>query len=268
MQKTNAYFYSSAIPGADFMRRVTLLIALCLFLIPTAGLADTFDFVAAGAAGNTWSSAAGTLSADSGNNYAGDATQSPNYYNPNISLIVNGYDLSTGSYLYGSNLLFTTGAGLGVNSDGEYVFGPGGSITVTNDVSDDCGGAPCFSGTFTGFQTLSYDPAANTLTFQGLFVAGNLSSVLIGTVASWNPETGVDLEGSTQSSGYLTATLQLGNGVTFNPETGGCGNHASCGTFVSAVLDPETVPEPGSLMLFGTGLLGLAGFLRRRLLSR
>lgn len=31
--------------------------------------------------------------------------------------------------------------------------------------------------------------------------------------------------------------------------------------------DASTVPEPGSLALFGTGILGMAGYLRRKLLS-
>ena len=48
--------------------------------------------------------------------------------------------------------------------------------------------------------------------------------------------------------------------VSNTSHTGGLDapNPASCGT---------QIPEPGSLMLFGTGLIGIAGFLRRKLTS-
>jgi len=49
-------------------------------------------------------------------------------------------------------------------------------------------------------------------------------------------------------------------------------NSSATGTFagktgpVGALLAPTVVPEPGTLALFGTGLIGLAGMMRRKLL--
>jgi hypothetical protein len=48
------------------------------------------------------------------------------------------------------------------------------------------------------------------------------------------------------------------------------GGGTGCGTGRTGFASngpPSTVPEPGTLSLLGTGILGLAGFFRRRLLS-
>jgi PEP-CTERM motif len=77
-----------------------------------------------------------------------------------------------------------------------------------------------------------------------------------------------NLKGSTVSASTISFLItgvnisQLGNfGVHFC--TGGTG----CASTGFAIGGPAAVPEPGTLSLLGTGILGLAGFFRRRLLS-
>lgn len=78
---------------------------------------------------------------------------------------------------------------------------------------------------------------------------------------------------STETSLLLTdITLNASNTLDFIVEQAGdvAGSRGSdpSGVDFNACLTPTTAPEPGSLFLFGTGLLGAAGIARRKFLSR
>jgi PEP-CTERM motif-containing protein len=143
---------------------------------------------------------------------------------------------------------FGTGIGLiqinTYNENGLNTFAAGvgttvGNITQFANTSSDISG---FNGTF---SNAAFNSATDVLT------AAFSGSEFNGT--TWVP-----------FNGQLTETLNL-NGPTFYDQDGFSFNLQS-GTVSSATM--STVPEPGSLVMFGTGLLSMAGVIRRKLVWR
>jgi hypothetical protein len=116
-------------------------------------------------------------------------------------------------------------------------FTGGGTVNVSPDVFGICGGVPCFTGTLTT-GTMTYTKGEG-YEIEGQFVNGTVSPALLAVLGLPSYPT--------EYNGAFSANLNLN------------------GKWSTAQLTLETtVPEPGSLALFGTGLLGMAGLLRRK----
>ncbi len=207
------------------MKRLILVMLLAAVLAPLAS-AGTIDVLFAG---GTWSWAGGAGSVLHANSTTVLA---------NGSFVALPIAISSGPAL-GGNGHFPT----------PYTWGAGGSITVGG-----CGGA-CFSGTFLSSQ-LGLNGFGG-MTFVGDAVLGNVNPVFL-ALLGLNP-------GVTTYTGLIhldvspaPVSFALGSGRNAD-------GRVKVGTLGSGDLHISTVPEPGSLALFGSGIIGLAGMLRRRL---
>ncbi len=148
---------------------------------------------------------------------------------------LNGGGLITGSDL--GSVSFSTGALTSGSLQMGGTFAGGGWFSITGNGSDGIPSGTLFSGSFSGPVTWTLVTLAN----------GTHNYTLSGSLAGMT------------GSGYSTVgvTVQL----TINTGKG----YFNGSTTISSGDTNTVVPEPGSLSLLGTGLLGLAGVIRRKL---
>jgi hypothetical protein len=150
---------------------------------------------------------------------------------------LNGGGLITGNDL--GSVSFTTGALLSgsLQMGGTFAGGSTTSFTITGNGTNGIPSGTLFTGTFDGPVTWTLVTLAN----------GTHNYTLTGSVSG------------TTGSGYSTVgvTVQL----TINTGRG----FFNGSTTISSGDSNIVVPEPGSLSLLGTGLIGLAGVVRRKL---
>jgi hypothetical protein len=149
---------------------------------------------------------------------------------------LNGMGLVTGDL---GSMSFSTGGMTSGNLQMGATFAAGGTFQIMGNGTNGVPNGVVFNGAFDGPVTWTLITLAN----------GTHNYTLTGSV------TGTWFNGATVSGATVQLTINTGKGF-FNGQT----------TISSGDTNIDvTVPEPGTLGLLGTGLVGLAGVLRRKL---
>jgi hypothetical protein len=132
-------------------------------------------------------------------------------------------------------LQFSTGSLISGDLQNGGVFAGGGSFVITGNGSNGAPSGVIFNGSFTG-----------NVTWTHTMVGSNNFYTLSGSVAG---------------GGMQAATVQLTISTGTKPFSGSTSISSGDTNLVTVV------PEPGTLGLLGTGLLGVAGLVRRKMRS-
>lgn len=209
------------------MKRIVLLTLLALTL-PLAAFADEVDFVNTG----------GTLTANTTTTTLAGTTVNLTLSGSQLTQVTgfNGMGMTQGTL---GTVAFTTGALISGSTLLGGTFGPGGSFVIMGNGQGGLPNGVIFSGTFTGNTT--WTPSGTIGVSASIFYT--LSGAISGT---WY--NGMTVNGATTQ-------------ITF--DTGKNGFMGSVGLGSGNTVITVT-PEPGTLGLLGTGMVGLAGIVKKK----